>query len=60
MPWAGAVAIVCFGVPYQLDGRSFDTFVGGLSDRPILTEFVGDAADVAYDCGFADQPSPQP
>jgi AraC-like DNA-binding protein len=49
VPWAGAVAIICFGVPYRLDGESFGTFVGGLSDRPILTQFVGDAAGVQVD-----------
>ena len=49
MPWAGAVAIVCFGVPYRLDGEPFETFVGGLSDRPVLTEFVGDAGGVQVD-----------
>ena len=49
MPWAGAVAIVCFGVPYRLDGEPFDTFVGGLSDRPIDTEFVGAAGGVQVD-----------
>ena len=49
MPWAGAVAIVCFGVPYTLDGEPFDAFVGGLSDRPILTEFVGAAGGVQVD-----------
>jgi AraC-like DNA-binding protein len=49
VPWAGAVAIVCFGVPYRLDGEPFDAFVGGLSDRPILTEFVGAAGGVQID-----------
>ena len=49
VPWAGAVAIVCFGVPYRLDGEPFDAFVGGLSDRPILTEFVGAAGGVQVD-----------
>ena len=49
MPWAGAVAIICFGVPYRLDGEPFDAFVGGLSDRPILTEFVGAAGGVQVD-----------
>jgi AraC-like DNA-binding protein len=49
LPWVGAVAIVCFGVPYKLDGEPFDAFVGGLSDRPTLTEFVGDASGVQID-----------
>jgi AraC-like DNA-binding protein len=43
------VAIVCFGVPYRLDGEPFDAFVGGLSDRPILTEFVGAAGGIQVD-----------
>ena len=49
LPWVGAVAIVCFGVPYKLDGEPFDAFVGGLTDRPLLTEFVGDAAGIQVD-----------
>ena len=49
MPWAGAVAIVCFGVPYRLDGEPFEAFVGGLSDRPTDTEFVGEAGGVQID-----------
>ena len=49
VPWAGAVLIVCFGVPYKLDGEPFDAFVGGLSDRPLLTEFVGAAGGVQVD-----------
>ena len=49
VPWAGAVAIVCFGVPYRLDGEPFDAFVGGLSDRPTDTEFVGAAGGVQVD-----------
>jgi AraC-like DNA-binding protein len=43
------VAIVCFGVPYRLDGEPFDAFVGGLSDRPLMTEFVGAAGGVQVD-----------
>ena len=49
MPWVGAVVIICFGVPYKLDGEPFDAFVGGLSDRPILTEFVGEASGIQVD-----------
>ena len=49
LPWVGAVAIVCFGVPYKLDGEPFDAFVGGLGDRPVLTEFVGAAAGIQVD-----------
>jgi AraC-like DNA-binding protein len=49
MPWTGAVAIICFGVPYRLDGEAFEAFVGGLSDRPIDTEFVGEAGGVQID-----------
>jgi AraC-like DNA-binding protein len=49
VPFAGAVAIVCFGVPYRLDGEPFDAFVGGLSDRPVATEFAGDAGGVQVD-----------
>jgi len=49
VPWAGVVAIVCFGVPYKLDGEPFDAFVGGLSDRPLMTEFVGAAGGVQVD-----------
>jgi AraC-like DNA-binding protein len=49
LPWVGAVAIVCFGVPYTLDGDPFCAFVGGLSDRPVQTEFVGDAAGIQVD-----------
>jgi AraC-like DNA-binding protein len=45
----GAVAIVCFGVPYRLDGEPFRAFVGGLSDRPVRTEFVGDAGGIQVD-----------
>jgi AraC-like DNA-binding protein len=49
VPFAGAVAIVCFGVPYRIDGESFQTFVGGLTDRPTDTEFAGAAAGVQVD-----------
>jgi len=45
----GAVAIVCFGVPYKLNGESFGAFIGGLTDRPVLTEFVGAAAGIQVD-----------
>ena len=45
----GAVAIVCFGVPYRLNGESFVAFVGGLTDRPVLTEFEGAAGGVQVD-----------
>jgi AraC-like DNA-binding protein len=45
----GAVAIVCFGVPYKLDGEPFGAFIGGLSDRPVRTEFVGDAGGIQVD-----------
>ena len=36
-------------MPYRLDGEPFDAFVGGLTDRPLLTEFVGDAAGIQVD-----------
>ncbi len=49
MPFAGAVAIVCFGVPYRIDGERFAAFVGGLTDRPTDTEFAGSAAGVQVD-----------
>jgi len=49
VPFAGAVAIVCFGAPYRIDGASFAAFVGGLSDRPTDTEFVGAAGGVQVD-----------
>ena len=49
MPFAGAVAIVCFGVPYSIDGTTFAAFVGGLTDRPTDTEFVGAAGGVQVD-----------
>jgi AraC-like DNA-binding protein len=49
LPFAGAVAIVCFGVPYRVDGAAFEAFVGGLSDRPTDTEFVGAAGGVQVD-----------
>jgi AraC-like DNA-binding protein len=49
VPFAGAVAIVCFGVPYRIDGAAFETFVGGLSDRPTSTEFTGRAGGVQVD-----------
>jgi AraC-like DNA-binding protein len=43
------VAIVCFGVPYRIDGEPFTTFVGGLTDRPTGTAFAGEAAGVQVD-----------
>jgi AraC-like DNA-binding protein len=49
VPFAGAVAIVCFGAAYRIDGEPFDAFVGGLSDRPTDTEFVGAAGGVQVD-----------
>ena len=49
VPFAGAVAIVCFGVPYRIDGEAFHAFVGGLSDRPTDTEFTGEAGGVQID-----------
>jgi AraC-like DNA-binding protein len=49
VPFVGAVTIICFGVPYKLDGEPFDAFVGGLSDRPTLTEFVGEAGGIQID-----------
>jgi AraC-like DNA-binding protein len=49
VPFAGAVAIVCFGVPYRIDGMTFAAFVGGLADRPTDTEFVGAAGGVQVD-----------
>ncbi len=49
MPVAGVPAIVCFGVPYRLDGERFDSFVAGMTDLPVATEFTGAAAGVQID-----------
>ena len=49
VPFVGAVAIVCFGVPYRIDGEPFTAFAGGLTDRPTDTEFAGSAAGVQVD-----------
>ena len=43
------MAIVCFGVPYRIDGEPFAAFVGGLCDRPTDTEFAGAAGGVQVD-----------
>ncbi len=40
---------MCFGVPYRIDGTTFAAFVGGLTDRPTDTEFVGAAGGVQVD-----------
>jgi AraC-like DNA-binding protein len=49
MPFAGVPVIVCFGVPYRLDGERFETFVAGMTDRPVATEFTGAAGGVQID-----------
>jgi AraC-like DNA-binding protein len=49
LPFAGVPAIVCFGVPYRLDGEPFDAFVAGMTDRPVATEFTGAAGGVQID-----------
>jgi AraC-like DNA-binding protein len=49
VPFAGVPVIVCFGVPYRVDGERFDTFVAGMTDRPTATEFVGAAGGVQID-----------
>ena len=36
-------------VPDKLDGEPFEAFVGGLGDRPVLTESVGAAGGVQVD-----------
>ena len=37
------------GVPYRLDGERFETFVAGMTDRPVATEFTGAAGGVQID-----------
>jgi AraC-like DNA-binding protein len=49
VPFAGVPVIVCFGVPYRLDGQRFETFVAGMTDRPVATEFSGAAGGVQID-----------
>jgi AraC-like DNA-binding protein len=49
VPFAGVPVIVCFGVPYRLDGERFETFVAGMTDRPVATEFTGAAGGVQID-----------